>query len=135
MCRSTVDGIPLGETLSTLTVKDLEQVQDGNTDCLNDNTTGLLKAISTSCKAMGHTNEASKYARHCCLAMLDYHGLNSLFLTAAPDDECSFRVRLYAKPCDWVSALFDKLINFGIICLTSILPIKSTNINFLLLHK
>jgi hypothetical protein len=93
-------------------MKIFEQVQDGNTDCLNDNTKGLLKAISTSCKAMGHTNEASKYARHCYLAMLDYHGLNSLFLTTTPDDERSFRVRLYAKPCDWVSALFDKLFYF-----------------------
>jgi hypothetical protein len=38
MCRSTVDGIPFGEKLSTITVKDLEQMQDGNTDRLNDNT-------------------------------------------------------------------------------------------------
>ncbi len=58
MCRSTVDCIPLGEKLSTLTMNDLEQVQDGNTDCLYDNTKWLLKEISTSCKAMGHTNEA-----------------------------------------------------------------------------
>jgi hypothetical protein len=36
--------------------------------------------------------------------MLDYYRLISLFLTSTPDDECSFRVRLYAKPCDWVSA-------------------------------
>jgi hypothetical protein len=59
-----------------------------------------------SCKAMGHTDEAATYARHCCFAMLDYYGLNSLFLTTALDDECSFRVRLYAKPRDWVRALF-----------------------------
>jgi hypothetical protein len=38
--RSTVDGIPLGEKLSTLTMKDLEQVQDGNRNHLNDNTKG-----------------------------------------------------------------------------------------------
>jgi hypothetical protein len=30
-------------------------------------------------------------------------GLNSLFLTTTPDDECSFRVRLYTKPQNWVS--------------------------------
>jgi hypothetical protein len=84
---------------------------------------------------MGHTDEASKYARHCCLAMLDYHGLKSFFSTTKPDDECSFRVRLYAKPRDWVSALFDRLFYLGIIYLTSILPIKSTNINILLLHR
>jgi hypothetical protein len=95
-------------------------VQDGNIDCLNENTKELLEAVSTSCKAIRYTNEASKYARRCCLAMLNYHGLNSLFLITAPDDECSFRVRLYAKPRDWVSELFDKLFYFGIFCLTLI---------------
>jgi hypothetical protein len=55
---------------------------------------------------MGHTDEAAKYAHPCCFVMLDYYSLNSLFLTMTPDDECSFRVRLYAKPHDWVSALF-----------------------------
>jgi hypothetical protein len=105
-CRSTVNGVSLGEKLSKLTVQDLEKVQENNTDNLHENTKGIFKAISTSCKAMGHTDELAKYARHCCFAMLDYYGLNSLFLTTTPDDECSFRVRLYAKPCDWVSALF-----------------------------
>ena len=54
---------------------------------------------------MGHTDEAEKYACCCCFNMLDYYGLNSLFLTTTPDDECSFRIRLYAKPHDWVSEL------------------------------
>jgi hypothetical protein len=54
---------------------------------------------------MLHTDEAEKYAQRCCFAMLDYYGLNSLFLLTTPDDECSFRVRLYAKPRDCVSAL------------------------------
>jgi hypothetical protein len=39
------------------------------------------------------------------LQMLDHYGLNSLFLTTTPDDDCSFRVRLYAKPEDWVSTI------------------------------
>ncbi len=105
-CRSTVNGVSLGEKLSKLTVKDLELVQHNNTDNLHGNTKGFLKAISTSCKAIGHTDKVAKYAQHCCFAMLDYYRLNSLFLTTTPDDECSFRVRLYAKPRDWVSALF-----------------------------
>ena len=29
---------------------------------------------------------------------MDHFGLNSLFWTITPDDECSFRVRLYADP-------------------------------------
>jgi hypothetical protein len=97
-CRSTVNGVSLGEKLSKLTVEDLELVQENNTDNLHENTKGLLKAISTSCKAMGHTDKAAKYAQHCCFARLDYNGLNSLFLTTTPDDECSFRVTFYAKP-------------------------------------
>jgi hypothetical protein len=99
-CRSTVNGVSLGEKLSKLTVQDLEKVQENNTDNLHDNTKRLLKAISTSCKAMEHTDEAEKYAQHCCFAMLDYYDLNSLFSTTTPHDECSFRVRLYAKPRD-----------------------------------
>jgi hypothetical protein len=86
-------------------------------------------------KSNGHTDEASKYARRCCLALLDYHGLNSFLLMTTPDDECSFRVQSFSKPRDWVSALFDKLFYFGIICLTSIFPMESTNINLLLLHR
>ncbi len=103
-CRSSVDGVPLGEKLSTLTTKDLEKVNDNNIDRLNATTKGLLKAISTSCRAMGHTKEAAKYARQCCFAMLDYFGLNSLFLSTTPDDECSFRVCLYSKSQTWVSS-------------------------------
>ncbi len=51
-----MNGVSLGEKLSKLRVDDLEQVQENNTDNLNENRKGLLKAISTSCKAMGHTN-------------------------------------------------------------------------------
>jgi hypothetical protein len=79
-------------------------VELSNTDYLNKNTQDLLKAIKTSCKAIGHTDEAVKYAIQCCFAMLGYYRLNSLFSTTTHDDECSFRVRLCAKLCDWVSA-------------------------------
>jgi hypothetical protein len=80
---------------------ELEKIYDNKTDHLNLNTRGLLKAISTSCRAMGHTEEAAKYARWCCFAILDHYRLNSLFLSTIPDDECSFRVRLYCNPPDW----------------------------------
>ncbi len=63
----------------------------------------FISAISTSCRAMGHTEEAAKYARRSCFAILDHFGLNSLFLSTTPDDECSFRVRLFSKPEIWVS--------------------------------
>ncbi len=89
-CRSSVDGVALGEKLSTLSMENLEKLDDNNADRLDPATKGLLKAISTSCKAMGHTKEAAKYVRHCCFAMLDYCGMNSLFLSTTADDECSF---------------------------------------------
>jgi len=35
--------------------------------------------------------------------MLDYYGLNNIFLTITPDDECNIRVRLYCNSQKWVS--------------------------------
>ncbi len=101
-CRSSIDGIPLGEKLSTLSTEDFEQIKDNNTDNLDATTNRFLKAISTTCKAMGHTEQAAKGARQGCFAMLDYFGLNSLFLSTTPDNKCSFRVRLFCKPQYWV---------------------------------
>jgi hypothetical protein len=102
-CRSSVDGVPLGERLSTLSTEDLEKVDEHNFDTLDLNTKDFLKAVNTSCQSVGHLEEAAKYARQKCVAMLDFFGLNSLFLSTTPDDECSFRVRLYTKPQNWVS--------------------------------
>ena len=102
-CRSSVDGVQLGEKLSTLSTEDLEKVDKHNFDTLNSNTKDLLKAVKTSCESVGHSEEAAKYARQKCFAMLDIFGLNSLFLSTTPDDECSFRVRLYTKLQNWVS--------------------------------
>jgi hypothetical protein len=106
ICRSTVDGTPLGEKLSTLSMTELEKINDNKIDHMNSNTRGPLKAISTSCRAMGHTEEAAKHARWCCFAMLDHYKMSSLFISTTPDDECSFIVRLYCKPQNWVSSLF-----------------------------
>ena len=112
-CRSTIDGIPLGEKLSTLSTEDFEQINDNNNNNLNATTKSFLKAISTTCKAMGHTEQAAKDARRNCFAMSDYFGLNSLFMSTTPDDECSFRVRLYCKPQYWVSS--SALFQIGIV--------------------
>jgi hypothetical protein len=106
-CRSSINGIPLGEKLSTLSTEDFEKIKDNNTDNLDATTKCLLKAMSTSCKAMDHTEQAAKDARWCCFAMLDYFGLNSLFLSTTPDNKCSFRVRLYFKPQYWVRSIYS----------------------------
>jgi hypothetical protein len=108
-CRSSIDGIPLGEKLSTLSTEDFEQIKEYNNDNLNATTKNFLKAIYTSCRAMGHTEQAAKDARRRCFAMLDYFGLNSLFLSTTPDNECSFRVRLYCKPQYWVRSTYSKM--------------------------
>jgi hypothetical protein len=103
-CRANINGVSVGETLSTLTIEELEQIKDNKTDHLNRKTKDFLKAITTTSNASGHSDAAAKFARRNALAMLDHHGLNSLFLTTTPCDECSFRVRLYSKPQQWVSS-------------------------------
>ena len=100
-CRRVVDGISLGERLSTLTIQDYQGIaehdtSDNSSNSMSEGANQLLKAISTSCRAMGHTTESARFNRRCCFALGDYHGLNSLMLTITPCDECSFRVRLYA---------------------------------------
>ncbi len=102
---------PLGEKLSTLSTEDFEQINDSNNDNLNATTKSFLRAISTTCKAMGHTEQAAKHARRRCFAMLDFFGLNSLFMSTTPDDEYSFRVRLYCKPKYWVSCFGGIFLN------------------------
>ncbi len=62
-CRSSIDGIPLDEKLSTLSTEDFEQIKDNNNDNLDATTKCFLKAISTTCKAMGHTEQAANDAR------------------------------------------------------------------------
>ena len=59
--------------------------------------TSFLKSVTTSCMVLGHTAEASKEARRKLYALSDYFGPHSLFFTVTPDDECSFRVRMYAN--------------------------------------
>ena len=63
--RSTVNGVSLGEKLSKLTMQDLDEIgANGNS---NENAYALLTAIKTSCKAMGHTDDALLL----CLTIMD----------------------------------------------------------------
>ncbi len=55
-----------GWKLSTLSTKDFEQIDDNDNVNLNPITNSFLKAISTTYKAMGHTEEAAKDARRRC---------------------------------------------------------------------
>ena len=64
----------------------------------------FLRAVQTSCRAMGDTAEAAEYARKKCFALQDFFGMHSLFVSISPDSECSFRVSLFANCGNEVSS-------------------------------
>ena len=55
-----------------------------------------MKAVETSCRPIGHSNEAADYSRKRYMAMWNYFGPPSLFFTISPCDEVSFKMKLYA---------------------------------------
>ena len=97
VCRSTINGVSLGEKLFELTVNELQCATEGKNSSPSWTTEKLLNAISTSSRAMGHTTEAAQFARMSCFAMADSFGLNSLFLTTTPCDECTFWIGFIRK--------------------------------------
>jgi hypothetical protein len=100
-CRAYIDGVPLAEKISQLTVKDLEDVVSG-TNTSNSATSQLLKSVSASCKAMGHTSEAAAYWRRIYFALSDRHGMNAFMLTVTPNDLHTFSVKVLAVPSEKV---------------------------------
>ena len=56
----------------------------------------FFSAMSSACRPVGHSNEAAAAARRKMFALADYFGESSLFLSVTPDDENSFRVKLFA---------------------------------------
>ena len=96
--RSQVGGVSLRETLSTFTTNN--SPKDGSASAA---TNSFLKAISTSCRALGHTSEIAQAARKGYFSYSDHFGLNQFFLTVTQDDQRSFRVRLYIRVGDDVS--------------------------------
>ena len=93
-CRSNIDGVPLAEKISRLTIKDLEDVVSG--DDTNVIANQLLTSVSASCKAMGHTSEAAAHWRRIYFALSDRYGLNAFMLTITPNDLVNFTVRVIA---------------------------------------
>ena len=74
ICRSLINGVTLGKTLSRFTSENLADISP-----TNEAMDSLLKAITTSCRALGHTPEAAQFAQKCYFALIDHFGLNSLF--------------------------------------------------------
>ena len=104
-CRSDFQGVQLGEKLSNLSIDDIKRASTRLSSLQSDNQTihshtdaeSFLKSVTSSCKSIGHTAEAAKDARKKCYAMADRFGPHSLFFTITPDDENSFRVRMFAN--------------------------------------
>ena len=98
-CKSSFHGQTLAEHVSKLTVDDVELASKRLSVGLPNNGSAasrLLTAVSTSCKPIGHSNEAAAGARKKYFALRDYFGPQAVFFTFSPCDECSFRIRLYA---------------------------------------
>ena len=104
-CKSNFQGRSLAEKISRLSAEELKcaatdlSLRQQTNQPLNASSTAasFLKSVTTSCKVLGHTTEAAKDARRKVYALTEYFGPHSLFFTVTPDDECTFRVRMYAN--------------------------------------
>ena len=104
-CRSDYRGTCLAEKLSNLTIDDMKRASTRLSSLQDDNefvsprteAESFLNSVTSSCKSIGHTAEAAKDARKKVYAMGDRFGPHSIFFTVTPDDECAFRVRVYAN--------------------------------------
>ena len=101
--RSNIRGESLGEHFSKIPVEELQAASDENDPKISTMVSKLMRSISTSCRALGYTPEAAQFARRCGFAMQDYYGLNSVFLTITPDDQCNYRIKLFTRPGEEVS--------------------------------
>ena len=88
--------IRLAEEISTMKEEDLEAALKEEEGRETGVAGRFLKAVSASCRALGHTAEAAKCARRKNFALQEYYGRHSFMLTASPCAENSFRIRLYA---------------------------------------
>ena len=86
-CKSTFDKEHcLAEKVSKLTTQDIIKAvkahKDGKQCDYKDGGQYFLKAVETSCRPIGHSNEAADYSRKRYMAMWNYFGPPSLFFTA-----------------------------------------------------
>jgi len=104
---SHVDGdgkkMKLADVISRMTEEELKAAMEEEQGRETGVAGCFLKAVSASCRALGHTAAAAKQARRKNLAMQDYFGRHSFMLTVSPCVEGSFRIRLYAATGEEVS--------------------------------
>ena len=91
-CRNQNPREDFRRTLSRLTTKDFETPAANSEQPLSNNVEHIVKTITTKCKSLAHTAEATQDARKHQFTMMDHFGVHSLFLTITLDNECTFRV-------------------------------------------
>ncbi len=98
-CRTKERGVTLAEKFSRLTEQEVALAADRADTGLNAGGTAgrFLSAVSTSCRPLGHSNEAAEYARRQFMAYCDRFGMPNLFVTVTPDDSMSFRIKVFAR--------------------------------------
>ena len=99
-CRATkIDGKLFAEMESTLTKEQIRKAADNMTKGIEDSSIAcqFLQKTETSCKSIGYTAAAARANRRLMYALCDRYGIPSIFFSLTPDDECSFRVQLWAN--------------------------------------
>jgi hypothetical protein len=94
------DGKTLAERASKLTAKDVEEAGRRKAEDKADLTKDadvVLKDVTASSKAIGHSAAAAKDALRNAFALSEFFGCHAIFATVTPDDLCTFRVKLTVR--------------------------------------
>jgi len=104
-CKTKLRGEALGCHFSKLTPDEVALAANrANMNLRNVGIGGrFLSSVTTSCRPLGHSNESAEHARKQYLALCDTIGLPTLFVSAAPDDSMSFRIKVFVKSGQEVS--------------------------------
>ncbi|NND76574.1 MAG: hypothetical protein HKN39_00125, partial [Flavobacteriales bacterium] len=98
-CKTRERGETLGNLFSKLTPDAVALA--ANRANLNMGTPGLggrfLSSVTTSCRPLGHSNEAAAFARKQYMAFCDTLGLPAIFFSVTPDDSMSFRIKVFVR--------------------------------------
>ncbi|KAL7455724.1 hypothetical protein ACHAWC_007254, partial [Mediolabrus comicus] len=107
--KSVKDGKTLAERASKLTAKDVEEAGRRKAEDKADLTKDadvVLKDVTASSKAIGHSAAAAKDALRNAFALSEFFGCHAIFATVTPDDLCTFRVKLTVRAGEEVSIFF-----------------------------
>jgi hypothetical protein len=98
-CKTKERGETLGTLFSKLTPDAVALA--ANRANVNMRTPGLagrfLSSVTTSCRPLGHSNEAAVFARKQYMAYCDMLGIPGVFFSVTPDDSMSFRIKVFVS--------------------------------------